>query len=315
MINPRCLLLRAGSACVLLFVSSSYCHALTGYGVNSSGNLFRFDVDNPNNSAVNIGPVGFVPEGIDFRPGSSTLYAIDVGANTTQLYTININTGASTPIGAGFNSTGPTYNLLGNQHFGFDVDPSSLLSDGTIGIRLTSTNGDNLRLNSTTGQIAGSDTQLVILPSQSSPFVDGSAYSNNIPNQGTMATTLYDMDSRNDSLYTQNPANNGVLNLVGSFGSSIDALVGIGFDIYTDPNTLSNRGLAVFQRSATASGAYLIYDVNLATGATTGGALVGPAATVVDFAGGFSVLPVPEPSTLALAAMALVPFALWRRRR
>ena len=312
MTNPLRSTLRASGAYTIVLFLAGYCHALTGYGVNSQGTLFHFDVDNPNNSAVAVGPVGFVPEGIDFRPSSSTLYAIDIGPNTTQLYTININTALATPIGAGFPSTSASYNLTGNQHFGFDVNPSTLQMDGSIRIRLTATNSDNLRLHSATGAIAAEDTDLLIPPS-SSPFVDGSAYSNNIANMATLATTLYDMDSRNDKLYIQNPPNNGTLTEVGPFGVTIDALVGIGFDIDTNPGTLANRGLAVYQRTDTAGGAYLIYDVNLATGATTMGALVGPAATVIDFNGGFSVLPVPEPSTLVLAGLALVPLVLrWR---
>ena len=82
------------------------CEAQIGYGVNGSGQLFRFFVNGIAPAPVtNIGaPLSFVPEGIDFRPSSQTLYAIDVGPNTTQLYTIDINTGVATAVGPGFTS-------------------------------------------------------------------------------------------------------------------------------------------------------------------------------------------------------------------
>ena len=153
----------------------------------------------------------------------------------------------------------------------------------------------------------------MISPTGSSPFVDAAAYINNIPEIGG-TTALYDMDSRNDKLYLQSPPNNGTLTEVGAFGVSIDALANMGFDIYTtpgdaDPTIVGDFGFAVLQRPDAPIGgpfgAYLLYDVNLATGATTNGALVGPAASPYDFVGGFSVLPVPipEPSSLVLAML------------
>ena len=165
---------------------------------------------------TNIGaPLPFVPEGIDFRPSSSTLYAIDVGPNTVQLYTINILTGAPTAVGAGFNSTGPGYDLTTSSNFGFDFNPKTLQGDGSMRIRLVNTSNQNLRLNSSTGLVANVDTPLVIPPAQS-PFVDAVAYINNKAEGAGPATTLFDMDSRNDSLYTQAPPNDGTLNLVGA---------------------------------------------------------------------------------------------------
>src|SRR5687768_7433487 len=91
----------------------SICHAQVGYGVNGGGQLFKFFVNGVAPAPVtNIGaPLSFVPEGIDFRPSSQTLFAIDVGPNTTQLYTIDIDTGIPTAVGAGFNSTGAGYDL------------------------------------------------------------------------------------------------------------------------------------------------------------------------------------------------------------
>ena len=98
---------------------------------------------------------------------------------------------------------------------------------------LVSSGGANLRLNSSTGQIAAVDVGLLI--GTSAPFVDAVAYTNNTANAGTGTTTLYDMDARNDSLYIQNPPNNGTLNLVGPWGVSIDGNAPVHFDILTPP--------------------------------------------------------------------------------
>jgi Domain of unknown function (DUF4394)/PEP-CTERM motif len=321
---PLCFLARACGACAVALTLGGISLAQTGFGVDANGSLFRFDVTAPGSiPTTTIGNVGFVPEGIDFRPGTNSLYAIDIGPVTSQLYTININTAAATPVGAGFASVvAGSYDLSVNQRFGFDFNPSTLQADNSMRIRLVSTANENLRLNSSTGLVAASDTDLLIQPGGSSPFVDGAAYMNNVPNMGTFATTLYDMDSRNDSLYTQSPPNNGQLNLVGPFGVTIDANSGIGFDIYTVPNDADvglggDSGYAVLTRNATQSGAYLLYQVNLATGGISNGKLVGPVGTPADFTGGFSIAPlaIPEPATLALVLIGLAACGAIRRGR
>jgi hypothetical protein len=290
----------------------------TGYGVNSAGTLFRFDTNNPS-VVTELGPVGFVPEGIDFRPGTSTLYAIDIGPNTTQLFTLNTNNGSPTAVGAAFPSSGANYNLTANQTFGFDFNPKTLQADNSMRIRLVSTANANIRLNSSTGQIAVVDTNLAFA-NGNAPFVDGAAYINNIPQMGG-TTALYDMDSRNNALLLQAPPNNGTVAIVGQFGVAINnTLPGIGFDIYTDPADVDpgiggDFGFAVLKRPDAPIGgplgAYLLYDVNLGTGEITNGALVGPAATPYDFDGGFAVIP--EPTGLGAIAMFAV-LMLSRRR-
>jgi hypothetical protein len=310
-------------ALALLAAPSSHAQVVTGYGVNSAGTLFSFDVAAPANVTTHgaVGAVGFVPEGIDFRPGTSTLYAIDVGPNTTSLYTLNITSGASTLVGS-FNSTGMDYDLTGNQDFGFDFNPKTLQGDDSMRIRLVATNNSNLRLNSSTGQIAGVDTDLAFA-NQNSPFVSAAAYINNAPaNAGE--TQLFVMDTRNDAMLTLlgNP-NAGVVSNVGDFGVGINAQGNISFDVYTQVGgdgggVAGDVGYAVFQRPDAPIngplGAYLLYSVNLSTGGTTGGALVGPAMTPFDFDGGFAVLPgpIPEPTSWALAAVACA--VLVRRR-
>ncbi|HRK30977.1 MAG TPA: DUF4394 domain-containing protein [Tepidisphaeraceae bacterium] len=309
------------AALAAMGITLSTASAQIAYGVNAEGNLFSFDLASPSN-VTTVGPVGFVPEGIDFRPGTSTLYALDVGPNTTQLYTVDIATGASTPVGAGFASSGPGYNLTGNSSYGFDFNPTTLQADNSMRIRLVATNNTNLRLNSATGQIALVDGNLAF-GNGSAPFISGAAYINNQPAMGG-TTALYDMDSRNNELLLQNPPNDGVVSTVGPFGFGISNVqAGIGFDIYTtpgdaDPTIGGDAGWAVFKRPDAPIGgplgAYLLYTVNLGTGATTNGALVGPAASPFDFDGGFAILPIiPEPSTAGL--LAITAAVMLRKRR
>lgn len=287
--------------------------------MTANGTLFTFDPD-ATASATTVGNLGFVPAAIDFRPvggtaASPTLYAIQVGQVTSQLYTVNTTTGAATAVGAGFASAGPGYSLLGGQTIGFDFNPRTLQPDGSLLIRLVSSGGANLRLNSDTGGIFGIDSPLTD-GSGGLHSVDASAYINNsvATIAGSGQTVLYGLDSTTNSLYTQNPPNSGLLNLVGPFGVTIDTNPGAAFDIFTDPTStddsiLGDRAFAALTRSDGGSGTYLLYDVNLATGQITGGRSVGGG---LDFTGGLAVIP--EPTCGLLALLGAGP-ALWLRRR
>lgn len=289
----------------------------TAYGVNGNGLLFSFDVNTPS-VVTNIGNLPFVPEGIDFRPGTNTLHAIDVGDTTTQMYTINIDSGLSSPVGAGFPTMGANYDLR-NGTFGFDFNPTTLQADNSMRIRLVGTSGANLRLNSSTGLIAAVDGQL-LFGNGDSPFIDAAAYINNNPTMGG-TTALYDMDSRNDELLLQSPPNAGTVSTIGSFGLTIDALSGIGFDIFTplgssDPTIADDFAYAVLRRPDAPIngplGAYLLYNVNLGSGQIASGALVGSSDSPYDFTGGFAINPVPTPGAIGLGLVALT--GLLRRR-
>ena len=287
----------------------SIAHAqVVGYGVTSTGVLFYFDVDNPA-TVTTVGTLPFVPEGIDFRPGTGVLYALDVGAATTQLYTVSVSNATVAPVGGGFPSqvTGQlagNYSLIGTT-IGFDFNPRTLQGDGSVRIRVVASNGTNLRLNSNTGTVAAVDTPLDYPNTDPNaaafPAVDAAAYTNSARSTtGTSGTTtLYVYDFSTDDLATQNPPNAGQLNTVGPMGASVNAASGISFDIVTDPGSVDDgiggdRGYVVMKRPDAPignEGKYLIYDVNLSTGQITGGRLVGGGA--FDFGGGFAALMTP----------------------
>lgn len=306
-----------------LTIAASAASAQYGYGVNGNGILFRFELQNPNGPAVTIGNVGFVPEGIDFRPGSPDLYAIDVGPNTSQLYKIDITTGAATPVGSGFNSSGgnvgaPNYDLGRGQTYGFDFNPTTLQPDDSMRIRLVASGGSNIRINSGTGAVSNIDGQLSYggVPT---PGVDAIAYTNSAAPSAGGSTSLFVMDYTNNQLALQDPPNNGTLTAIGSFGATINnTLANVSFDILSDANTGANFGYAVLQRPDTPVngplGAYLLYNVNLSTGAITGGALV-DSASPRDFTGGFAVSPfIPAPGATSFAAVILATISTRRRR-
>lgn len=276
--------------------------AQTAYGVDAAGALFSFNLSNPG-SVSSIGSLGITPDAIDFRPGTSTLYAIDVNSVTGagQLYTINTGTGAASAVGAGFVSA----KLIGASSIGFDFNPTTLQGDGSIRIRLTSDNSTNLRLHSDTGAIAATDTDLTAIG------VTGSAYTNTASarlNGTVLGTTLFDINSTTNFLVTQVPPNAGQLNDVGS-GLGVDVGVDIGFDIYSGGST--NIGYIV---DTTGANTASYYSIDLTTGSATSLGVIPRG-----FSGGFAIdqlSAVPEPSTYAAAAgLAVLALAAHRRRR
>jgi hypothetical protein len=288
--------------------------AITGrsqlaYGVDSQGNLFNLNLSAPSVTTT-IGNLGFVPDGIDFRSGTNTLFAIDVGPSAVQLYTIDLGNAAATAVGSGFALSGTvggvSYDLTGATAYGFDFNPTTLQADGSIRIRFVANNGVNLRLNSSTGGLAAVDGGIA-------GNVGAVAYINNAQQTMGGATALYDVDYTTDSLFLQNPPNAGTLVSVGSLGVNVSQ--NIAFDIFTDPNS-SDTGIGgdfAYLVDSNSGGA-AIYSLNLGTGAAT---IFGSANR--DFAGGFALAgatAVPEPAHFGLgAAAALGVAAMLRRRR
>ncbi len=223
------------------------------YAVDDANNLLIF---NPM-SASPITPttktfVGLQPGetilGIDFRPSNGQLYAL---GSTSRVYTLTVNanntaTYTATALGA------PFVPALSGTSFGFDFNPVPDL------IRVVSNTRQNLRLSPLTGAINTVDTDLSIM----SANITAAAYTNNFA--GTATTTLYDIDTpvgSNAMLYTQNPPNNGTLNLVGSLGIEVESANG--FDI----GGASNTAYALLRSGGTTR----VYTINLMSGAATGG--------------------------------------------
>lgn len=209
------------------------------YAVDESNNLMIF---NPSQTAVATRPItglqtGETLFGIDFRPANGQLYAL---GSTSRVYTINLSSGAAAQVG----STQLSPMLMGTS-FGFDFNPT------VDRIRVVSNAGQNLRLDPNTGLVAATDGML----NPGTPAVSAAAYTNNFA--GATTTTLYDIDFTTDSLYMQNPPNNGTLVRAGTLGINVEA--GNGFDI----GGASGTAYAIL----TAGGTTRLYGINLTTGA------------------------------------------------
>lgn len=300
--------LRVAGFSAALLATALTAQAQNAYGVDALGGLFRFDLTQPN-TIYSIGNLGFTPEAIDFRPGTSTLYAFDVNGSTATIYTVDTATGAATAVGSGFATSGTTpaaYNFSGATSFAFDFNPTTLQGDGSIRIRLVGNDGSNLRLNSNTGGIAAVDGAINGVPGA---LVSGAAYTNSdvAVTAGNGTTALYYIDYANNNLLLSPDPNLGAVTLVGSLGADVGA--NLGFDIYSGGS--ADTGYIV---DTTGGGVANYYSVDLGTGQTT---LLG---TILrDFTGGFAIeqlAAIPEPSIYAvLAGTATLGLVAWRRRR
>lgn len=288
-----------GLAALLATVATA--QAQTGYGVDASGALFSFNLSSPS-SVTSIGNLGFTPEAIDFRPGTSTLYAVNIDSTTGNgaIYTVNTTNGTTTLIGTGFTSAA----LIGSTSIAFDFNPTTLQGDGTIRIRLVDNDGSNFRLHSGTGGIAATDSAINGVPGAS---ISGAAYINSDTQTVGGSTALYYIDSAGDSLLLSTNPNGGVVEVEGSLG--VDVGINLGFDIYSGAG--SETGYIV---NSTGTNMAALYTVDLTNGAAT---LVGGVSR--DFTGGFAIdqlSAIPEPSSFAaIAGVGVLGLAATRRRR
>ena len=279
------------------------------YGLTNFSQIVTFDSDSrvvtSTTSVPGFGVTGVNGglESIDVRPLTGQLYGI---STENAIYTISPTTGASSLVG--------TVNPAGSGRLTtIDFNPT------VDRIRVLQSTGtpNNFRFNQdTTSAGFGSTTVDGNVAFQAgdanfgaTPDIVAAAYTNSVA--GATATTLYGIDSTNDVLVTQTPANNGTLQTVGS---------GLGI-------TLGNNfGFAGFDISGQTGTAYLIgafggpvtnglYTVNLATGvATFQGAISGVSGTLRGLAVG-APQAVPEPSSMILGAICVGLAAYGYRRR
>ena len=270
-------------------------HAEAVIGLTTTNALMTFDTATPTNGSAPITITGLLGVnetvlGIDRRPANGLLYGL---GSSGRLYTLNAVTGAAT-----FASQISGATLTGTV-FGVDFNP---VPDR---LRVTSNAGQNLRIDVTTG-VATVDTAI----NGPTTSLAGSAYTNNFA--GTATTTLYGISSATDTLYIQNPPNNGTLTAVGALGFDTTGVAG--FDI----SGTSGLAFASLTNGDTAESGF--YSINLATGAASFVGLIGvggnPALAAPMLGIALNVGVVPEPSTYAmLFAGLLVMGRLARRRR
>jgi hypothetical protein len=171
---------------------------------------------------------------------------------------------------------------LNGIDFGFNA--------GTSQLYVSSDLGQNLTINPATGVATAG-------PNYTGAVIDAMAYN-------YVNTLFYGVSAVNHDLYQMNPVT-GATTLIGASGVAFADRIGFDISSATD--------IAYF--SGTVSSQTEFFTVNLATGAMT---LVGDVGTPGEFSSGLdsiAVAPVPEPTTLALAAMGGGAMLLLMRRK
>lgn len=237
------------------------------FALTASNKLISFNRDTPatvrTSAAITGLQAGENLLGIDYRPADGMLYGV---GSSGRIYTINTGTAAATvksTLAADAADTSAPFAGLAGTDFGVDFNP---VADR---LRVVSNSGQSLRINVDTG---ATTTDGAINGGAANAAVTASAYTNSFAATGS--TTLYVIDTANDTLHVQNPPNNGTLSMPVTLG--VDAGSTSGLDI----DARSNTGYAVL----IVGGARNLYSINLA--ATSNAAtLVGAVGVTEDLRG------------------------------
>lgn len=303
-------LVRALASASLLAFGSLFAQtasAETIVGLTNTQQLAIFDAANPQSGSALVNVSGLLSNesllGIDYRPSTGVLYGLGSGS---RLYTINAGTGVASLVAALTTADGLAPFALAGGAYGVDFNPVPDLGMTLASLRVTSTAGENLRIN-VNGANAGRvsvDTQLS--GPQGMPAIAGSAYTNPDRNPAT-GTALFGIDYVTDSAYQQNPPNNGTLSLIGALGTDTTGLVG--YDI-------SISGIAYASLTSPLSGKSSLYTIGANGAATLVGAFgIGGNTAIMPSLADIAITPVPEPAEYALLLCGLATVAVSVRRR
>ncbi|QKW10463.1 DUF4394 domain-containing protein [Streptomyces sp. NA04227] len=222
-------------------------------GLTGDQRLVQFRADG-RGSVTSIGTVDGLKGdtklvGIDYRVQNGRLYGVgDAGG----VYTLSTGNAEATKVSQ-------LSVALEGTAFGVDFNPAA------DRLRIISDTGQNLRHNvgaATDGTVTDGVLTNPTMPPSTALGVTGAAYTNNDLDAAT-ATSLFDIDTANDRVSLQSPANAGTLAPTGNLG--VDAGPSAGFDIYFSPKDGSNRGFAALSTNDS----YRFYEVNPLTGAAT----------------------------------------------
>lgn len=264
-------------------------------GVSQLGN---YDTANPGVAPVPVTIFGLAANetlnSIDYRANGGGVYGI---SSLSNIYTI---TTTVTPTATLLGSLSPA---LAGSADAFDFNPAA--SGGILARIISGDTQNNRVIDSTTGSYFGPPDKTPVFFAAGdfyeviSPTISHIAYNNNVA--GATTTQQFGIGSDINALVTIDN-NAGTLNTVAPLslgGSILDATADGGFDI--DESGVAYAGFT----SGTVSNVYTIDTTN------------GRASLVGSFAGnlvGLTAIPVPEPSTGLLAALAGLGLILRRRK-
>jgi hypothetical protein len=196
-------------------------------------------------------PSGVDVVGVDYRPRTGDLYGI---GSDSVVYRINPQTGIAIAENLGGMPLAPVPFMpgLNGNNFGVDFNP---VPDA---IRLVSDAGQNQRLAPDAGTTLGVDAAL----NPGMPKVGGAAYTNSSfsATQPT-ATQLYVIDYGSDTVFLQNPPNNGTLTN-GQDITGVDVQPRFGWDI------AGTKDVGYLAQSDRRGRAARLYTVDETTGST-----------------------------------------------
>ncbi|BAU41765.1 DUF4394 domain-containing protein [Leptolyngbya sp. O-77] len=245
--------------------------------VDTNNNLLRLNSTTPG-SPVSVAITGLTTGervvGIDFRPATGQLFALTSNGTGVRLAILDPQTGAATFLTTDFqqfsDAGGNPIAIQGNS-FGLDFNPT------VDRVRIVTDAGLNFRMNPNTGAIVDGNTAAAgVQPdgaiSGGTTTVDATAYTNNFA--GTTVTTQYTLDAASDTLFIQNPPNNGVQTsplAITLNGARLDFTSVNGFDIPASVRVTAANAPATGEAIAalTVGGTTGLYSINLGTGAAT----------------------------------------------
>ncbi len=247
--------------------------ALSGDGTQ----LLRFQANNPGTVQI-VDITGITADeslvGIDIRPATGELFALGVNVldNNATLYRLDPQLGAATVIGiaGGISDAAVIFPDPTIEGYGVDFNPT------VDRIRVTASNGVNLRLNPLNGQLGAIDGDI----NGASNGASAAAYTNSVATDilamGAAAkiTTLYVLDDATSQLTIQAPPNDGTqadakpltLN-----GNPLTFTNSNGFDIPSDVRVTANNApvsSGAGYAALTVAGVTGLYRINLVNGNT-----------------------------------------------
>lgn len=256
--------------------------ALTGNGTT----LTRFDVTSPGTTTtqgLNTATVtsGESIVGIARRPSTGQYYALGINPSnsTGTLYLLDPQSGVLSAVGSAsqiaFKTSGGATISLSSSAFALSFNPT------VDRLRVVASSGLNFRVNPTTGAPVDGDSVANLtqpdgtingLPSTGATGIVGAAYTDSYA--GATSTTLYTVHANSDSLFIQNPPNNGNQTSqlpVMSNAAAVDFVGSTGLDIGGEVAApSSNAPTTGTAYAATGSAGFgTLYSLDLATGAAT----------------------------------------------